>query len=324
MRVAVTGGAGFIGSHLIEALVREHDEVICIEQPSSDRVWLRDVPVVVTECGLDPACLTRAFQDVEVVYHLAGVTAACTTGEYEAVNTEGTASVLQAAASVASRPRVVFLSSLAAVGPSRPGAPITPFTVPHPVSAYGRSKLYAELVCHAWANRVPCTILRFPSVYGPRERGVLAMFRMVQRGLALTVGSWERSLSMLFVDDAVRGATAAARCPAAVGRTYCLAHPEPVTWSKFADAVGQALSRHPVRVSVPTGVARLLGVGAALTGRLNHHAPVLNTDKVREILQPEWVADPSLATRELGWEAEVPLEEGVRRTAAWYHRAGWL
>ena len=326
MRAIVTGGAGFIGSHLIEALVGRGDEVVCVERAGAPRRWIEGLPLAYHETGLDDVgALTGAFDGADVVFHLAGLTQARSPAEYYAVNTDGTAQVLRAAAvHNGSAPRVVLLSSLAAIGPCRNGELLSPDSVPAPLSHYGRSKLLAEVVMHAYADRVPTTILRLASVYGPRERGVLKMFQLVRRGVALTVGSWDREVSLLYVKDLVQALLAAASGARGVNRTYCLAHPEPVTWTAFAQAVGRAVDRQPVLVSVPGPVAWVVAVAAELAAALRRNAAVLNRERVREITQRRWVSDPSRAMVELGFRPEYPLERGVAETAAWYREAGWL
>lgn len=326
MRAVVTGGAGFIGSHLIEALVARGDDVVCLERPEADDHWIRELPITRLATRLGPADdLAAALTGADLVFHLAGLTAARTPAEYYAVNTEATARLADAiAAQPAPRPRLVFVSSLAALGPNRDGRPLTPDSVPYPLSHYGHSKLMAELVLHARADRVPATIIRLPSVYGPRERGVLAFFKLVRRGLALTIGGWDKRLSMLFVDDAVRGILAAGLAPQAAGRTYHLAHETPVTWTAFAAAVGDALDRRPRRVSLRPAVGRAIAWAAETGARIRRAPALLNGEKLREIVAPSWVSDPSRAERELGVRAACGIGPGTALTGQWYLREGWL
>ncbi len=325
MRVVVTGGAGFIGSHLIEALLARTDEVLCVERPGADCQWLQGLPIRMASVGIqDVGQLAAAFEGAGVVYHLAGLTAARSPAEFYAVNTEGTLHVLEAAARCQRPPRVILLSSLAALGPCRNGEPLSPDSVPCPLSHYGQSKLLAEAMVHAFADRVPATVLRFPSVYGPRERGVLTFFQMVRRGVALTSGSWDREVSMLYVRDAVQVLLLAGTEDLAVGRTYCVAHPTPVSWAGFAGAVGRALGREPLRLAVPVPLARLIAVVAEVTAHLRRRAALLNREKMRELLQARWVCDPSRAMVELGFRPEFAVERGTAETAAWYRKAAWL
>lgn len=326
MRAVVTGGAGFIGSHLIEALGARGDEVVCVERPGAPRGWIADLPVEWSDIGLaDEPGLTRLFEGADVVYHLAALTEARTPADCYRVNTEGTASIFKAAArhhEVA--PRVILMSSLAALGPCRNGSPLSADTVPYPLSHYGHSKLLAEAVAHAWVNRVPCTILRVTSVYGPRERSVLKMFQMIQHGVALTIGSWDREVSLIYVQDVVQGLIAAATSRSGVGRTYCLAYPENVTWRRFAGAVAESLACHPALVSVPPAAARPVARVAELLAGLQCRAAVLNRDRVRELSQRSWICDATPAIREIGFRPEWPIDRGIPATAAWYREVSWL
>ncbi len=326
MRAVVTGGAGFIGSHLIEALVAHGDDVVCIERPGASKRWIAGLPVAWEAIGLDDVgALRRLFRDADVVFHLAALTEAAAPADFYAVNTEGTARVLQAAGDHnGSAPRVIFLSSIAATGPCRNGEALSPDSVPFPLSHYGNSKLLAEAVVHAYADRVPTTVIRFPSVYGPRERAVLKFFWLVSRGAAITVGPWDRELSLIYVRDAVHGLIAAAIAEGAVGRTYCLAHPETVTWRDFATVVGRVMGRDPVLVCVPTWIARQIAVAAELCAWCRKRTAILNRERVREMSQQRWVCDPSRAMAEIGFRPTYPIARGAAETAKWYRRMGWL
>ncbi|HXF95349.1 MAG TPA: NAD(P)-dependent oxidoreductase [Gemmatimonadales bacterium] len=326
MRAVVTGGAGFIGSHLIEALVARGDEVICVERPGGRTPWIEGLPIAYDDGGLaDQVRLAKLLRGSDVVFHLAGLTEARRPADFYTVNADGTECVLRAAARHdGAAPRVILLSSLAALGPNRNGGLLGPDTAPRPLSHYGRSKLFAEAVLHAFRDRVPGTVIRLPSVYGPRERGVLKVFQLVRRGLALTVGGWDRELSLVYVRDVVSGLLAAASAPAAVGRTYCLAHPRPVTWRQFAQATGRAVGRTPRLVSLPPLAAWVVALAAEAVARAGGGAAILNRERLAELAQARWVCDPSRAEAELGFRAAYSVERGVQETAAWYRAAGWL
>lgn len=324
MNAVVTGGAGFVGSHLTEALVARGDRVVCLERPGAPRGWIDGLPVEFRDVGLDDdRALDRVLDGVDTVFHLAALTAAPRSEDYYAVNTEGTANIVRAAARRDRPPRMVLMSSLAAAGPCRNGEMLSDRTVPYPLSHYGQSKLLAEAAARAYADVVPQTILRFPPVYGPRDRGVLIMFRLIRRGVALTIGSWDREISLIYVDDVVRALIAAAEADAA-GRTFTLAHPQRVTWRQFAEATGAALGRSVSLLALPRPLALAVAVaaeaGAAVAGR----AAILNRQKVREMTQRRWVCETETAERVLQYAPRVPMETGVARTARWYEEAGWL
>ncbi len=325
MRTLVTGGAGFVGSHLIQRLWERGHEAVCLERPGVSRQWLDGLSVEVAEVGLnDPRALDRLLDGVETVFHLAALTTARRAEDYYAVNTEGTARVMAAAARSARPPHVVLMSSLAAAGPCRNGERLSGRTVPYPLSHYGQSKLFAEAVVRSYGQDVPHTILRFPPIYGPRERAVLILFRLIRRGVALTVGGWDREISLIYVTDAVRALLAAADRPGGTQTIHTVAHPEAVTWRNFAVEVGRALARSPRLVNVPGRMASVIAVGAEAAAAALGRAATLNRQKVREMVQRRWVCEATEAIRDLGWEAAYPIERGVPETARWYEEAGWL
>lgn len=326
MRAIVTGGAGFIGSHLTEALIQGGHEVVCLERPGASMGWIEGAPVEWEPVGLnDVEELRRLLAGADIVFHLAGLTEAVRPADLYAVNTEGTARVLHAAATWnGSAPHVILLSSLAAVGPCRNGESLSPDTTPFPLSHYGNSKLLAEAVMHAFSDRVPTTVVRLPSTYGPREKAVLALFRMVKHGIALTVGGWERQVSLIYVKDVVQGLMAAATSRRSANRTYCLAHPDPLTWKEFARAAGDAVGCQPRLLSVSAGAARPIAIACEIGARISKRAAVLNRERVREISQERWVCDASRAVEEIGFEPEYPIGRGVDETVRWYREVEWL
>jgi len=326
MRAVVTGGTGFIGGHLLQGLVARGDDVTSVERPGANRHWIAHLPLTVSTTGLDDkAALARACDGADVVFHIAGLTRAATLEDYDRANAAGTDAVMRAAASHGSRaPHVVMISSFSAMGSCPPDQLLTARTVPNPLSRYGESKLRAEAVVHAWADRVPATILRPTSVYGPRERGVLLYFRMVRRGLAVSIGDWNREVQLLHIEDMVRALLRVGDRPHAAGRTWCLAHPERFTWRVFADTVGRAIGRPPRLVRVPVPVAGAIARAAELAARLRGRSASLNRDRVRELTQRRWVCDAERAWDDFDLMPEVPLSVGVPATVAWYREAGWL
>ena len=186
-------------------------------------------------------------------------------------------------------------------------------------------ELLAEAMVHAYADRVPATILRLSSVYGPRERGVLKFFQLVRRGVALTIGDWDREVQLLHVHDLVQALlrVSAARATT-VGRTFVFAHPERVTWRRFAEVVGRALGREPRLLSLPVPVAHVVARAAEWIAAARSRAAILNRERVREMTQRRWICDPTPTVAALSYAPRLAITDGVPLTAAWYRGAGWL
>ena len=325
MSVLVTGATGFVGSHLAAHLARRGDDVRCLVRRPAEAGWLAALGVRVVAGALDDAgSLQAAVAGVDVVYHLAGLTAAGSEREFLAVNAEGTARLLEAAAAARPAPaRFVHVSSLAAVGPTEPGQLVTEASPCRPVTAYGRSKLAGEAVVRRSA--LAWTIVRPPAVYGPRDRELLRMFRIVRFGFAPVFGRGAQELSLVYAEDLAAGIAQAAAAPPAAGATYHLAHPGIVRSRELVREIGRAVrGRAPFIVPVPPAIAarvvRAIGRAAAAAGRRT----VVSEDQMAEFLAPAWGTSVAKAERELGWRPPHDLRRGLAATAAWYRAEGLL
>lgn len=317
--VLVTGATGFIGSHLAERLLALGARVRCLVRRTSRRDRLPQ--------GVEPAFgelatgegLTEAVRGIVVAFHLAGVTKALREETYRTGNVLATANLLRALGDDCRR--LVHVSSLAAAGP---GAQVDEEAEPRPVSVYGRTKLAAEEAVRASPLAPRAVIVRPPVVFGPRDTDVLELLRAARRGWMPAVGDRGARFSLIYVEDLVEGLLAAAASERAAGRLYFLAAPEPVTWARFAQAAGEALGLKVRLLRVPSGWAGVAARGWELVSHLRGRPGIFSRDKLREALAGDWVCDVTRAQRELGFTAATSLEEGLRRSVAWYRQAGWL
>jgi nucleoside-diphosphate-sugar epimerase len=321
VRALVTGGTGFVGSHLLEALVAAGAPVRALARDAAkaSRLGIDGVEWVAGDLG-DPDRLAEAGRGVTVVFHVAGLVAARSELEFLAVNRDATERLLRAVAPTGAR--FVLVSSLAAAGPTVPGRPLSGEEPPRPVTAYGRSKLAAEEVVRA--GPLPWTIVRPPTVYGPRDRELLRLFRAAFLGLAPVFGDGSQELSVVYAPDLAGALVAAARAPGAAGRTYFAAHREICTSRQLATAVARAMGRRPRVVGVPEPLARGLLQVTGAVARLADRATILTPDKGNEFLAPAWTCRPDALERDTGWQAAHDLADGIRRTLAWYRAQGWL
>jgi len=324
VRAFVTGGTGFVGAHLVQALRARGDRVTCLVRNAAKAQALGWTDVRLVRGDLEDAVALRdGCAGAEVIYHVAGRISARDMDEFMHVNRDGTANVLEAAAQGGGPPgRFVFVSSLAAAGPTVPGKPIDETRPPSPVTPYGQSKLAAELLVRAMAG--PWTIVRPPTVYGEWDREVLKIFKLARMGVAPVFGDGSQELSVIYAGDLAAALVAAATAPAAATRVYFAAHSAVITSRELVRAIGRALGREPRIVPLPGPLVRgllwTIGSIAHLAGR----ATLLSGDKAAEFLAPAWTCRSDALTRDAGWRADTDLETGLRRTAAWYRREGWL
>ncbi len=320
MKALVTGATGFVGSHLVAALRRRGDDVTILLRSPGKAAILQDHDLHTIQGSLfDVDALALAVQGQDVIYHVAGLTAARDEAEFVRVNREGTAR-LQEAAALAGSPRFVLVSSLAAAGPTEPGRPLTGPETPRPVTAYGRSKLAAEEVVRA--GPLPWTIIRPPTVYGPRDTEVLKLFRIARYGFAPVFGGGTQHISLIYGPDLAE-ALAAAGHAGAEGIFYA-SHPDIVTSGDFVREVAAAMSRTVRVIPVPEPIGRALLHVTGGMARLAGRATILNPDKANEFFQPAWTCDPAALTATTGWQARHGHAEGLRSTFEWYRGEGWL
>lgn len=319
--VALTGATGFVGSHLLDALRRAQVPRRLLVR---GRGRLRDGSFAneeVLQGSLeDEAALRALVRDAGWVVHVAGLVRAGRASDFDRANAAGTARLVEAMASVAPRARLIFVSSLAAAGPSAAPAGRAPDDPPAPMSAYGRSKLRGEQHVRTWGG--PWVILRPPAIYGPRERDVWQFFRLAARGV-VPLPAGERWVTVAHVTDVVRAILAASH--SGTRQILHLGEPSPYRLDELvatlARAGGLAKPRMPV---VPGVLLRAAGLVGDALQRLGAHGVAMTSDKARELLARHWTAVTAPSLTALGLVGCVRFEDGARTTWMWYRQHGWV
>lgn len=320
MKALVTGATGFIGSHLVEALLREGIEVRCLVRNPSKLNYLDglNVKVIEGDCT-DGASLSGSVKDVDYIFHLAGLTKAKSEDDYFAVNRGGTENIVKAV--LKGNPdikRFFYLSSLAAAGPSSQGKPLTEECECRPVSVYGKTKFEGESIVYSQRGNMPVTVVRPPAVYGPRDRDLLIFFRMVKSGL---VPYWGKCYySFIYVDDLVTSIMLSALSDAGKGEIFFVSDEAVYSTDDVLDAIAEAVERRPVKMRVPRFAMSFAGF---ISERAKGPA-IVSKDKIREMKHAYWTCDTKKAASLLHFVPKVKIKEGARWTADWYRIHQWL
>ncbi len=325
--VLVTGANGFVGSHVVDELLRREMSVRAavrpgsgIEELATDRVDLRRVDYS------DPAAVEALVDGTRGVIHVAGSTRAAREADYERANVQTTRTLVEACArSSRAGDGFVLVSSLAAAGPSMRDRPRDEAQPERPISAYGRSKLRAETAVREVAgDDLAWSILRPPAVFGPRDRDFLRLARMVDRGWAPRLGSVPQELSVIHVHDLARALVDVLGDPRGAGRTWFVADPAPTDWDEIVDVLAAALRRRPRRIPVSTGLLPVVAGVSSVIGRLARRPGPLPADRVADLRAEAWTCSPVRIAHELGFRPAVTLREGLHATVRWYRDHGWL
>ena len=325
MKAFVTGGTGFVGSHLVEALLASgvYSEVRCLVRSSPK--WLEGLNCTFVKGDLDDyRAISEALEGIDVIFHVAGVVRAPSQKTFTNANVDATESLMRLAQKKGIT-NFVMLSSLAAVGPSR-GIPHTEKTPLRPISMYGNSKKRMEAVIQKTAKpEDSIKIIRPPAVYGPRETDIYTFFKSFKFGICPMVGDGNHpKVSMVYVKDLVDGIMKAAQKTDAGVHTYFMGGElDAYTWNQIRAITAHVTGQNPIPLKIqPKWLGRIAGVietGASFFGKY----PVVNREKAAEMVQ-EWVCSSKKAIKELGYAPQTTLEEGLSRTIRWYKNNNWL
>jgi nucleoside-diphosphate-sugar epimerase len=321
----VTGASGFVGSHIVDELLRRGARVRCLLRGTSSRRWLEGKPVEYVEGDVcQRESLDPAVAGADWIVHAAGLTHARNAAEFHRANAWGTENLLDAAVHADPKPRrFVYISSQAAAGPSRDGAPVTEDLPPRPVSSYGSSKLIGETIAMRAADRLAVTTIRPPTVYGPRETSLLKYFRAVGCHVRPDLGG-ARAFSVVFAEDHARAVWAVLTEEAAVGRIYFVGGPDVTSFEEMGSLIQRAMGTWAVRVPIPAFLLQAGALAGELAGAVTRRTPFFSREKFREISAGPWIVSSRKIKEELGWAPQTLLEQGVLATAAWYREAGWV
>lgn len=307
--VALTGGTGFLGAAIIDALVARGDNVRALAR-NPRRLPNKSAMTAVHGSLEDEAALEELARGADLFIHCAGLTHARRDKEFFVVNVDGARRA--AAAAAKSGAHLVHISSLAARRPE--------------ISPYAASKRASEDAIARGAGEAPFICLRAPAIYGPGDVATLPYFKLVRSGLAPEPAAAPAPrASILYVED-VAAAVLRAADEAAPGGVYEIGDDSPSghSWREIGEALGEALGVRPRRLPAPHWLLTSYATAAAGISRMAGRAPMVTPGKIREFFHPDWVARDNLLSEATSWRAATPLKEGFAKTARWYQENGLL
>jgi len=303
--VALTGATGFIGSAIARKLVKEGWRVRALIRAPSRRARLEGISIQWVHGTLENIDLLEGLVgDVDAVIHCAGTLRGITDADFHAVNVEAVSRLAQIAVARTPAPRFLLISSLAAREPN--------------LSAYAASKRLGEIALSQTASASSWTVLRPPAVYGPGDRALLPLFRLMQHGIVPLLGRTDARFSLLHVEDLAEAVMKWLVSESRESRVFDLddGHPRGYSWCEVAETVerlrGKAAFRFHVSELPMNVAAKLNQIAASLLG----YAPMFTLGKVREIRHPDWVCDNSMFCHATNWSPTMCLENGLRTTLA--------
>lgn len=327
-KILVTGGAGFIGSHLVDALISQKEMVRCLVRKNDDLQFLPQGKVEIVFGDItNKDSLLKAIRGVEIIYHLAAKTdfEGESWQEYFLPNVLGTQNLIDLAIQEKIK-RFIFFSTIRVTGLTDSRVPIDEKAPYHPLNFYDRSKTEAEkrLLVACEEKKLPVTIIRPTSVYGPRDKGTYySFFKAIAQGKFFLIGNGENLVSFVYVENVVQAALLAGIKREAVGQVYFVNDDHPYTMKELSLAIAFAFGKKLPSLYFPKNLGYLAGYLSEGLGKVFGFRPPLTPERVKN-LTISYVFDISKARRELGYKPAVTLNEGVKQTAVWYKKHGWI
>ena len=335
-RILVTGPTGFIGLNLVKELINQGHQVSALVRSTSSppkTALLKKLGANLVQADLkDPDSLGPAVAGQQAIFHLAAVARAVKIETFKEVNLVGFSNLMQAAIAAGSNPKIVFVSSLAAVGPSPFGQPHRECAIPNPISNYGKSKRAAEQLAQQFSDRLNISIVRPPIVLGPHDPRGFEMFKLIERwGVHFNPSINNEEYSVIHVTDlcaaliavADNGQSMTPQDPAA--GVYFASGDEIVSYQQLGTMIGQALGKTSTfNFPVIRPILRLIGGFNTMIGKLTGSPKFMNYDKVRDVTAGSWAIENQKLKEDTGFELSTSLAQRISQTVRWYRSQGWL
>jgi dihydroflavonol-4-reductase len=324
MNILLTGATGFVGSHVLAALNTFPGVETYVLIRNLAKLNVLEGKRFHTLRG-DLFTVPSLPRNLDCVIHVAGLTKARKIADYYTVNQYGTASLFQALEAQDILPgKFILLSSLAAVGPSTGGHPITEDISPQPITHYGKSKLLGEQEALRHGDNFPVAIVRVGAVYGPGDTDFLNYFKWIKKGILPRFGRRKRLFSFCHGADLAKGLGLISQKELKKGEIFNIAHPTPHLWDDLGTAAASHLGVKPFPVTLPLALVYAAALFSEIGGKLTGRPSIVNREKFRDLKQDGWVVDTAKAQSQLGFVPDYPLERGVAQTINWYQEQGLL
>jgi nucleoside-diphosphate-sugar epimerase len=322
--VLITGANGFVGSRLCRRLLDDGYRVIAGIRKGCDDSLIYDLNLERRLGDINkPETLPDMVDDVDFIIHNAGLVKAKSKEQFAKVNQEGTRNLLVAAEKNKKLKKFVYISSLAAVGPSKKGEPLNEDSPLNPITEYGRSKAAGEKETLAFKDKINVVIIRPPAVYGPGDIEMLSFFQTLNNRIKPYLGNWRRKIQLVHVDDLCYGISLSLKANTASGSAYFIAENRSYSYCELVEYLRKAVGRITLPLYIPGVTLRIMAFMSESIMKMMGKSPMFTVEKANEILD-NWEVSIERAKKDLGYDSKIPFPDGAQETVYWYREEGWL
>ncbi|MCX7835303.1 MAG: NAD(P)-dependent oxidoreductase [bacterium] len=315
MKLVITGGSGFIATHCIQYFQRQNHEITVLSRSRPNKN-LRDV-FWYSVSYEDEEKLKKILFSKDVIFHIASSLRYFPIQKIVEVNEQLTAKIVTICNQLTSPPKFVLVSSQAAGGPSIQGRPRNEQDASEPISYYGMSKLASEK--KLYSSDFWWTIQRPPAVFGPEEKDIVHFLKLAKKGITIQIGNQERKFSWIYVHDVI---TSLEKCiyHDDLKHKFWYVRSGDTTWNEFAHTVVQILQRKVVSVKLPEIVIPIVKNVSSLKEKFTQKPTLLNEDKLRELVIPDWRCDDTFFRNVTHWKPTYSLQSALQETLQWLEK----
>ncbi|MFH2037020.1 MAG: NAD(P)-dependent oxidoreductase [Candidatus Zixiibacteriota bacterium] len=322
--VLITGANGFVGSHLCRRLLDDNYSVIAGVREGCDCSLIEELDIQYRFGDItQPETLEKMTANVDYIIHNAGLTKTDNFDNFFLVNQIGTKNLLNSAMKNLSLKKFILISSLAGVGPSEYGQPLTEDAIPHPLTAYGRSKLRGEEEVLKFSDKINSVIIRPPAIYGPHDKEMLAFFETLNNRIKPYLGNLRRKIQLVHVDDLAYGVSLALKADTISGSVYYIAEKQSYSYCALIRMIRKAVGRVALPIYFPGWGLKIIAFFSQSIFKALGKSPMFTVEKANEILR-NWEVSTDKAREELGYESQIDFPTGAQETVWWYREEGWL
>lgn len=325
-KVLITGASGFVGFHLIEAALQKGLEVYAAIRKSSAITHLKEYDIKYVSLDFTKVeTLQVEFSEhkFDYIIHAAGTTKAKDQNEYNEINATYTINLITAAEKCGFIKKVVFVSSLAALGPLNDiDNLIDEQTAPRPLTSYGKSKLLAEESIKK--TKLPLIVLRPTAVYGPRDKDIFIILRTFYKGMEPYIGSKAQQLSFIYVRDLAQLSVSSLFAPETANGFYNITDGKCYSRYEMADITKTVFNKKTIKFHIPLPIVKLMAFALEKSYAILKKTPALNMEKLHELTAVNWCCNIDKAARQLQFTPAYDLQKGLTETLGWYKQNNWL
>lgn len=323
--VLVTGGTGFIGSHLIDALLSKDYKIYCLVRNFNKLKWLEDKPVEFIKSDLNSSNII--LPEVDYVYHLAGLTKARRKKEFYRVNYLGTKNLISAVRKLKKLPKGFFLLSTLAVNGNLTSYKIISEEPASPESHYAKSKWLAEQEILKYKDIINTVIIRPTIVYGPRDKDLYCYFKLIKKNKVAPIFNKNAIFSFLYITDLINMLLLLLEREVPSGQIFLMSDGNGYKWSDIIENVSSTLGievRAIRTIMIPDFLVYLSAMFYSIINYVKREPFILTIDKLKEIFKKGWFCDIKEVRKILRYDPEYDLLRGFQLTFEWYKTNRWL